>query len=178
MNSFTKDWEEWLDLNISLKNCKLIMFQKSLDSGYSYDLIKSKLNIDYHVSVPLPLVLKDKVALRNAKKIQADKLDIYEIKDFLTQEECKEIIEIIDKSELASSSTISGADTSNYKVTDYRTSKTCYFYDKYPLITALESRICKTIGINNRCAERIQGQKYCIGDQFKIHTDYFDTNTI
>ena len=27
MNSFTKDWKEWLDLNISLGNCKLIMFQ-------------------------------------------------------------------------------------------------------------------------------------------------------
>jgi prolyl 4-hydroxylase len=178
MNSFTKDWEEWLDLNISLGNCKLIMFQKSLDTGYAYDLIKRKLNIDYHVSTPLPLVFKDKIALRTAKKINADKLDIYEITNFLTQEECQEIIEIINNSDLKSSSTISSADTSNYKVNDYRTSKTCYFYNKYPLITYIESRICKTIGINNRCAEQIQGQKYCKGDQFKIHTDYFDKEVL
>jgi len=178
MNSFATIWEEWLDLNISLGNCKLIMFQKSLDAGYSYDLIKRKLNIDYHVSVPLPSALKDKIALRNARKINSDKLEIYELTDFLTQEECKEIIEIINNSDLTSSSTISTADTSNYKVNDYRTSKTCYFYNKYQLITDIESRICKTIGINNRCAEQIQGQKYCVGDQFKIHTDYFDPDVL
>jgi prolyl 4-hydroxylase len=178
MNSFEKFWEEWLDLNISLGNCKLIMFQKSLDAGYAYDLIKQKLNIDYHVSKPLPVALKDKIALRNAKKIASDKLDIYELTDFLTQEECKEIIEIINNSNLQTSSTISSADASNYKVNDYRTSKTCYFYNKYALITDIESRICKTLGINNRCAEQIQGQKYCVGDQFKIHTDYFDSDIL
>jgi prolyl 4-hydroxylase len=178
MDSFGKDWEDWMDLNISLGNCKLIMFQKSLDAGYAYDLIKAKLNIDYHVSEPLPLALKDKIALRNAKKIQSDKLEIYELDDFLTQEECKEIVDFINNSDLQSSSTISSADTDNYKVNDYRTSKTCYFYNKYPLITDIESRICKTIGINNRCAEQIQGQKYCVGDQFKVHTDYFDQDIL
>lgn len=178
MNSFRKDWEEWLDLNISLGNCKLIMFQKSLDAGYAYDLIKDKLNIDYQVSKTLPLVFKDKIALRTAKKINSDKLDIYEITDFLTQKECQEIIEIINNSDLQNSSTISSSDTSNYKVNDYRTSKTCYFENKYPLITDIEYRICKTIGINNRCAEQIQGQKYCKGDQFKIHTDYFDKEVL
>jgi prolyl 4-hydroxylase len=178
MNTFTKEWEEWLNLNISLGNCKLIMFQKSLDVGYAYDLIKSKLNIDYKIPEPLPLALNDKVALRNAKRINSDKLEIYEITDFLTKEECTEIIEIINNSELKSSETISSADTSNYKVNDYRTSKTCYFNNKYPLITEIESRTCKTIGINNRCAEQIQGQKYCVGDQFKIHTDYFDLDIL
>jgi prolyl 4-hydroxylase len=178
MSSFEKNWEEWMDLNISLGNCKLIMFKKSLDAGYAYDLIKSKLNIDYNVSVPLPPELKDKISLRKAKKIHSDKLEIYELTDFLTQEECKEIIEIINNSDLTSSSTISSADTSNYKVNDYRTSKTCYFYNKYPLITEIETRTCKTIGINNRCAEQIQGQKYCVGDQFKIHTDYFDKDVL
>jgi len=178
MNTFAKDWEEWMDLNISLGNCKLIMFQKSLDVGYAYDLIKSKLNIDYNVSVPLPSELKDKISLRNAKKIHSDKLEIYELTDFLTQEECKEIIEIINNSDLQSSTTISSEDTINYKVNDYRTSKTCYFYNKYPLLTNIESRICKTIGINNCCAEPIQGQKYCVGDQFKIHKDYFELDIL
>ena len=99
MSSFEKNWEEWMDLNISLGNCKLIMFKKSLDAGYAYDLIKSKLNIDYNVSVPLPPELKDKISLRKAKKIHSDKLEIYELTDFLTQEECKEIIEIINNSD-------------------------------------------------------------------------------
>ena len=69
MNVFKPDWEEWINLNLSLGNCKLIMFQKSLEAGYTYDLIKSKLNIDYQVSKPVPAMCKDKIALRNARKI-------------------------------------------------------------------------------------------------------------
>ena len=49
METFKPDWEEWIDLNLRLGNCKQIMFQKSLDVGYAYDLIKSKLNIDYNI---------------------------------------------------------------------------------------------------------------------------------
>lgn len=64
--------------------------------------------------------------------------------------------------------------TNDYAINEYRTSKTCHFSNKYPLINDIESRICKFIGINNRQAELIQGQKYCKGQQFKLHTDYFD----
>ena len=174
MNSFTPDWEEWIDLNISLGNCKVIMFQKSLEAGYAYDLIKRKLNIDYEIAEPLPMELKNKIALRTAKKLQSDKLEIYELANFLTADECKTIIDLINESDLKDSSTISAAATNDYAINEYRTSKTCHFADKYPLINEIESRICKTIGINNRNAEYIQGQKYCTGQQFKLHTDYFD----
>jgi prolyl 4-hydroxylase len=178
MNSFKPDWEEWMNLNISLGNCKLIMFQKSLEAGYNYDLIKNKLNIEYHVSKPMPVACRDKIALRNAVRIPSNKLEIYEIVDFLTQEECTEVIKIINDSNLQSSSTINVADVKNYAVNEYRTSKTCHFYNTTPFINEIESRICKTIGINNRNAELIQGQKYEIGQQFKIHTDYFDAGVL
>lgn len=175
MNTFKPDWEEWMNLNISLGNCKVIMFQKSLEAGYAYDLIKQKLNINYEISKPLPIALKDKVALRTAKRLNSGKLEIYEIVNFLTPEECKATVDLINASDLKDSSTISASATSDYTVNEYRTSKTCHFSDKYPLINDIESRICKTIGINNRNAEYIQGQKYCTGQQFKLHTDYFDT---
>jgi prolyl 4-hydroxylase len=55
-----------------------------------------------------------------------------------------------------------------------RTSKTCYFGGSSALISDVESRICKTLGINNRHAEQIQGQKYEVGQEFRFHTDYFD----
>ena len=177
MNVFKPDWEEWINLNLSLGNCKLIMFQKSLEAGYTYDLIKSKLNMDYQVSKPVPAICKDKIALRHATKLNSDKIEIYELKGFLTPEECSEVIEIINASDLKSSSTINAADKV-YAVNDYRTSKTCHFHNKYPFINEIESRICKTIGINNRQAELIQGQKYEVGQQFKIHTDYFDPTVL
>jgi len=178
MNTFKKDWEEWIDLNISLGNCKVIMFQKSLEAGYSYDLIKRKLNIDYEISKPLPASCKDKLALRTATKIHADKLEIYEINDFLTRDECAEAIALIDAADLNVSTTFSNAEKENYAANEYRTSQTCHFKNTYPIINDIASRICKTIGINNRCAELIQGQKYCIGQQFKLHTDYFDSTIL
>jgi prolyl 4-hydroxylase len=183
MNIFKPEWEDWLNLNISLGNCKLIMFQKSLDAGYEYNLIKSKLKIDYQESIPLPAALKNNISLvnnislRNATRLNSNKLQIYELENFLTKEECSDIINIINSEDLHDSSTINSTD-SVYKVNDFRTSKTCHFYNKYPFINKVESRICKTIGINNRYSELIQGQKYSVGQQFKLHTDYFDPNVL
>lgn len=178
MNFFAPEWEEWMNLNISLGNSKVIMFQKSLEAGYAYDLIKQKLNIEYEISKPLPMFLKNKVALRTATRLNSDKLEIYELANFLTLDECSTIIGLINASDLKESSTINAAAANAYAINEYRTSKTCHFANTYPLINAIESRICKTIGINNRFAEYIQGQKYCTGQQFKLHTDYFDPNIL
>ena len=178
MNIFRKDWEEWIDLNLSKGNCKNIMFEKLLEEGYEYNLIKNKLKIDYIIEDKNNININiNKIALRNAVKLNAKNLEIYEIENFLTKEECLEIINLINNSKLNDSSTINANDTLNYKVNDYRTSKTCYFNDdkdNNDFMKEIESRICKTIGINNRFAEPIQGQKYTIGQEFKIHTDYFD----
>ena len=46
METFTTDWEQWLDLNLPLGNCKQIMFQKSLEKGYSYNLLRRKIGIE------------------------------------------------------------------------------------------------------------------------------------
>jgi prolyl 4-hydroxylase len=171
MDVFNKDWEEWMDHNISLGNCKNIMFQKSLDAGYSYDLIKQKLNIDYVVSSVLPEELTNKCALKNAIKVNNENLEIYKIENFLNNEECTKLIEIINSSNLINSQTINANDYN--AVNSLRTSKTCHF-ENNDLINEIDMRICKTIGINNRFAEKIQAQKYEIGQEFKIHTDYFD----
>jgi|688.fasta_scaffold140418_1 prolyl 4-hydroxylase len=171
MDVFNKDWEEWIDHNISLGNCKNIMFQKSLDAGYSYDLIKQKLNIDYVVSSVLPEELTNKCALKNAIKVNNENLEIYKIENFLNNEECKKLIEIINSSNLINSQTINANEYN--AVNSLRTSKTCNF-ENNDLINEIDMRICKTIGINNRFAEKIQAQKYEIGQEFKIHTDYFD----
>jgi prolyl 4-hydroxylase len=175
METFAPEWEEWIDLNLKLGNCRQIMFQKSLDAGYSYALLKRKIGIDY--IIPATSLVHDRigpVALRTAQQLQARNLDIYRLDEFLTPEECAEIIRIINASELSTSTTYSMAKPMERIVDANRTSKTCYFKENNPLIHEVESRICKMIGINNQQAEQIQGQKYEVGQQFRIHTDYFD----
>jgi len=171
MQSFKPDWEDWINSNVLLGNCKRIMFQKSLDAGYSYELIKNKLNIDYDISETKNT---KKIALLNSKKLNARNLDIYVIEDFLNQDECDKIISIINLSELAKSSTYDADSPNVLKINNFRTSKTCYFLESDELINNIESRISRTLGINNRFSEKIQGQKYEIGEEFKLHSDYFD----
>jgi prolyl 4-hydroxylase len=171
MEVFKKDWEEWMDHNIFLGNCKNIMFQKSLDAGYSYDLIKQKLNIDYIISPVLSENFTKKCALKNAIKINNENLEIYKIENFLNNEECNKLIKIINSSNLKDSETINI--NKNNAIDDFRTSKTCHF-EYTDFINNIDIRICKTIGINNRFAEKMQAQKYKIGQEFKLHSDYFD----
>jgi len=174
-NEFKKDWEEWIDHNISLGNCKNIIFQKSLDEGYCYELIKKKLNMDYKISSVLPEKLTNKCALKNAIRIKNENLEIYKIENFLNNEECEKLIQIINSSELINSQTLNVNE--NNVVNSYRTSKTCHF-EYTDFISNIDNRICNTIGINNRFGEKTQAQKYEIGQEFKLHTDYFDNNIL
>ena len=173
METFAKNWEEWIDLNMKLGNCRRIMFQKSLDQGYSYDLVSKKLGISYKVE-PNHSANTDTITLRIAQKIHAKHLELYTIPGFLTPDECKQIITLIDAEDLIDSSTFNASNPTEKQVNTHRTSKTCYFKNTNTFIQSLENRICKTIGLNNRFAEKIQGQKYTIGQEFKSHTDYFD----
>ena len=178
MESFTLEWEEWIDLNMRLGNCKHIMFQKSLEAGYSHALLKRKIGINYIPSlIPSSQTRTDgsgAVALRTAQKLNARNLEIYKIDNFLTQDECAQIIASINASELTVSTTYNTVKPTERIVSADRTSKTCYFGGSNALITEVERRICKTLGINNRQAEQIQGQKYEAGQEFRFHTDYFD----
>lgn len=173
METFTPDWEEWIDLNLRLGNCKKIMFQKSLDQGYSYNVLKNKIGIDYQVDANHAANV-EQVALRVGQRIKARNLDIYTIPGFLTSEECASVVALIQGEELLESTTFNAANPNEKQVNSQRTSNTCYFQKDDPLIQLVDSRICKTIGINNRFSEKIQGQKYTVGQEFKAHTDYFD----
>ena len=180
METFTPDWEEWIDLNLRLGNCKQIMFQKSLDAGYSHALLKRKIGIDYAVpgsgsgSGSGSGCVAMRTALRTAQRLQVKNLEIFRVDGFLTAQECADVIALINASELTTSSTYNVTTPTERIVNADRTSKTCYFGGSNPLIADVESRICKTLGISNRRAEQIQGQKYAVGQEFRFHTDYFD----
>ena len=177
METFTPDWEQWIDLNLTLGNCKQIMFQKSLEKGYSYNLLRRKIGIEYIVEKNNKTDTTN-IALRTAQKVNARNLELYTIDNFLTKEECDQIIQEIDNSDLVHSSTFSAAHPKESRINDYRTSQTCYFKNDNELIAQVESRICKELGINNRFSEHIQGQKYTVGQEFKRHKDFFDSKVL
>ena len=118
----------------------------------------------------------NEISLRIAEKINIKKLEIYKIQNFLTEDECTQIISTIDSTELTPSTVYN--ELYNKRITsNTRTSKTCYFTESDILIKDIEIRICKTMGISNSYIESIKAQKYEIGEEFRLHTDYYKHQT-
>lgn len=61
-------------------------------------------------------------------------------------------------------------------VNDFRTSDSCNFDPRHPLVQAVEARIAAATGIDPLHGETMQGQRYAPGQQFRPHHDYFHTD--
>jgi len=57
---------------------------------------------------------------------------------------------------------------------NYRTSETCDIAFDDPLGMTVNSAICDLMGLDPAFGEPLQGQRYAVGQEFKLHTDYFD----
>jgi prolyl 4-hydroxylase len=183
MDNLKEDIDDWLDLKLQMihREVNLLKNVISLKSGDQnvekkvIEIKKDKQDNESDNESDSEVDKKDKftLALRNATIINNPKIDIFKIDNFLTKEECDEIIKEINKSDLKQSDTIVGT---KIETNLYRTSRTCYFQDN-KLIDDLQKRIAKSLGINEEFSEQIQGQKYDIGNEFKIHADFFDNNS-
>jgi len=90
---------------------------------------------------------------------------------FLNADECALLVEMIDANRAPS--TI--ADGGTARVDGFRTSETCAFDPAHPLIQLLDMRIALFLGLGIEHGEGIQGQRYAVGQEFKAHTDYFES---
>lgn len=95
-------------------------------------------------------------------------LTLFMMRGFLEAGECAGIIERIDIRRRPS--TIADANGDQY----YRTSETCDLDPADPFVAAVDTKICRFAGIDPAYGEPIQGQRYDVGQEFKMHTDYFE----
>lgn len=86
---------------------------------------------------------------------------------FLTSEECEQLISVIE-SRIRPSPLFTERDT-----TGIRTSSTHFFAADAPDAVALGRKIDDALGMDRACAEGLQGQRYCEGDEYRHHRDYF-----
>jgi len=103
-------------------------------------------------------------------KLPSSKLDIFVLRDFLTQQECRQLCARIDGQRQPSG--ILG----NYPDPDYRTSESCNLDPNERLVQTVEEKIAKLMGIDPIHGETVQGQRYAVGQQFKPHHDFFYTD--
>jgi prolyl 4-hydroxylase len=105
-----------------------------------------------------------------AFKVPALGLDIFIVRDFLTGEECRQVIELIDKDRVPSGLLADSPDP------EFRTSESCNLRLTDPINILVERKINGLTGIDPRHGETIQGQRYAKGQQFKEHHDFFYTS--
>lgn len=173
---FDNSWEQWIDTNIN-RNCdKKGIFKILLDNHFDYNLIKNKLNIDYTAQNNISNFYN--IKLKNAIKYNTDKADIYTLEKFLTDEECNKIMEISDTKLIPSKISTSDSEPDKY----FRTNLTCQLstitnIEHRNFIQSINEKICDYMGIKDSYSEGIQAQKYTVGQEFKVHTDFFTPGT-
>jgi prolyl 4-hydroxylase len=109
---------------------------------------------------------------RTARRVETDRVQLYVLDDFMTPQECEQLIAI--SSERLRPSTVARLSLYN----DFRTSSTCdLVYVQHPLVDDIKRRTGQALGINPAYSEGIQVQRYEVGQQFKPHMDYFVPHT-
>ena len=103
----------------------------------------------------------------NAFKIPAQGLDIFVVRNFLTDAECDELVEKIDADRVPSGLLAPTADP------EFRTSESCNLRITDRITQQVEDKINALTGIEPTHGETIQGQRYAVGQQFKPHHDFF-----
>lgn len=110
------------------------------------------------------------VERKELARIPVDALEIYLMKDFLTEAECDALIILIDADRRPSGLLSDSIDL------DFRTSESCNLNPHHDVVKAAEQKISAITGIDPTHGETIQGQRYAVGQQFKPHHDFFHTD--
>lgn len=106
-------------------------------------------------------------AREGLQKLPSAKVELFQLRHFLTPELCRDLIALIEKDRRPS--TIADSNGDGY----FRTSETCDLDPEEQVVQKLEARLQALNGIDPRYGEPVQGQRYDVGQEFKAHTDYF-----
>jgi len=101
--------------------------------------------------------------------LPTDKADIFALGDFMNADECRRMIEMIDRVARPSSTfDVQSAE-------DYRTSYSGDVDPYDPFVRKISRRIDDLLGLDPSWGETIQGQRYLPGQKFGPHCDWFFT---
>ncbi len=101
------------------------------------------------------------------QRVPSPKVEIFQLRDFVTPDLCKRLIARIDAERRPS--TIADDNGDQY----FRTSETCDLAPDAPAVVEMEALLAELSGIDPKHGEPLQGQRYDVGQEFKPHTDYF-----
>lgn len=108
-------------------------------------------------------------AFAGAQRLPDKRVELYQKKRFLGPADCAGLIALIDAHRRPSTITDAyGA------AADFRTSETADLPPDDALVGSVYRRLADYAGLPLAHAEALQGQRYAPGQQFQMHTDYFE----
>ena len=105
-------------------------------------------------------------------RVPTPQLELFVRRDFLSEQECAGLIELIDARRRPSEI------SDDIGVENFRTSETCDLDGRDPLVAQVGARIAALLGLDLAASEPIQGQRYAPGQEFKPHTDTFEPSGV
>lgn len=188
IKSFSDDWKWWIWNYVKAEKNKEDLFVILLNHGFEYDLISQELsyyptdaktisrrerqkvldNKDQCYIYPLYKPLSDNPLM---DRVENNYAEIYECEYFLSAEECQVFIDRIGST--LTKSTVTNPDADQ----NVRTSSTSFLRvnDFHPT-KMLNEKMHELMKLPISCGEEPQGQRYDVGQEFKQHCDWFDSN--
>lgn len=188
-----KPWQRWVEENVQRGCDKQQLFEIMLEHGFHpqaiyealmpmeiTDRLKKRLiAYGYHIDQKnnhcqfRHMASLSESTFNTSKKVPTDQARIYIHEDFLDAQQCQEVVKRINQN-LRPSTITSSDEPDQY----FRTSKTCDLgIHGDDLIKQVDQKIVDYLGYDAACSEVLQGQYYQVGDEFKLHTDYFKPNS-
>lgn len=180
-----KSWRRWVLENLQRGADRISMVRTLTDNGFPTAWAQEVMGRQYPPLLPpgvAPLrTPADYKTLAEApftrrvgqepglRKEPTNKAQLYIWEDFLTDEECDRLIAAM--ADHLTPSELAAPTDDRY----FRTSETCYLtHVNDPVVSIVDQKIQEKLGLNLTYSERIQAQKYSVGQEFKAHTDFFD----
>jgi prolyl 4-hydroxylase len=112
-------------------------------------------------------VVRDRLAgVSGIVRVPSDSIEMFILRDFVTAAECDALVAMIEANRKPSRLMTDHPDPG------FRTSETCNFDAAAPVVQLVERRLHALLGIEPGHGERLQGQRYAVGQEFKPHHDY------
>ena len=102
------------------------------------------------------------------QRVPSARLELFIKRGFLSAEECNALISLIEDQRRPSTLANHNGDEA------FRTSETCDLDHDRPVVAELDRKLAEISGIDPIHGERLQGQRYEVGQEFKAHTDCFE----
>lgn len=110
----------------------------------------------------------DVLTRASMQRVPSPHLEMFIKRNFLNAEECDALIGLIEAQRRPSTIANHNGDDA------FRTSETCDMDHDQSVVAELDHKLAEISGIDPIYGERLQGQRYEVGQQFKAHTDYFE----